>query len=192
MTMSGYYDHFPTVSLQKPIVVSGMIPSESRQLAHRVACLHGLRFTDFNAAVEHSAGRSLAELRDVFSAQALGRTEARVLKELLCDEPFGIVALPDRVLSMRSVKKRVEKTSTFVVLNYSARDCYHRSRQSYRAEAPMWILDAPGPEALESLYRQWTRRFQKARISLPMEGATWVEASKSLVRQLEESSWLPS
>ena len=184
-----YYDPFPTVSLASPMVISGMIPTELRQLAHRVACLHGLRFTDFDAALEHDAGCSLAQLRDDETDATVRRLERRVAVRLLADEPWGIVALPDRLLSLRSVKRLVEKKSTFVALNYEVRDCYRRFTQAYRSEAPRWVLEAPGPGSLGPLYRQWTRRFAKADIQVPMDGATWRDASENLIRELEASDW---
>lgn len=184
-----YYDPFPIVSLGSPMAISGMIPTELRQLAHRVASLHGLRFTDFDAALEHEAGRSLAQLRDDEAEASVRRLERRVAARLLADQPWGIVALPDRLLSMRSIKRLVEKKSTFVALDYEVRDCYRRFTQAYRSEAPRWVLEAPGPGSLGPLYRQWTRRFAKAHIQISMDGATWRDASESLIRELEASNW---
>lgn len=184
-----YYDPSPTVSLPRPLVVSGMIPTEVRQLAHRVACLHGLRFTDFDAALEHEAGRSLAQLRDEAPEASVRRMERVVAARLLADEPWGVVALPDRLLSLRSVKRLVEKKSTFVALDYEVRDCYRRFMQAYRSEAPRWLAEAPGPGSLGPLYRQWTRRFAKAHLHVPMKDVTWRTASDELIRELEKSDW---
>ncbi len=189
MDPSSYYDPFPTVTLERPLVVSGMIGTETRQVAHRVASLHGIRFTDFDAALEHSAGASRAALREAQTDAQIHRLERQVAEALFRDEPFGIVSLPDRLLSLRSVKRAVERRASFVALSYDVRDAYRRLTTTYRAEAPLWVLQAPGPEALRAVYRQWNRRFTKADLTLAMERTSWRQAASKLVDLLGEANW---
>ena len=191
MSSSAYYDPFPIVSLERPLVVAGMIHTESRQLAHRLASLHGLRFTDFDAALEHVAGQSLSQLREDTSDASVRRLERQVAEGLCRDEPYGVIALPERLLSMRSTKRLVEKRTTFVSLDYDLRDCYRRLTTAYRSDAPLWMLEADGPGKLGALYRQWTRRFSQSGVAVAMAGKTWRHASDELIGALDDVDWRP-
>ena len=189
--VSGYYDHHALVSLERPIVISGIVPSESRQLAYRLASLYGVRFSDLKRSVEHHEGRSWAELEEDSSALDLRRKERVLLQSLLRDAPYGVVSVHDLALSMRENSRLIKKTTLFVGLDYEVADSFRRFRDHYPAEAPTWVAQASTPGLIESLHRQWSRRFRAAHIVLSMDGLDWEGATAVLARRLTREHGFP-
>ena len=181
---SDYYEPHPTVVLRRPVVLAGVIATEARRIGHRLAALHGLRFNDLQRSVEHSQGMSMAEIAERLIPHELRRLETQHLTSALAEHPKGVITVSDQALSMRHNLRLLARGSYLVALDYSVNDVYHRFRQLYPLDAPRWISEAPGPEALSSLYRQWTRRFRQAHLSLPMAGLSWEQATRELLGQL--------
>ncbi len=188
---SGYYDHHALLSLERPIVVSGIVPSESRQLAYRLASLYGVRFTDLKRTIEHHEGTSWAELEERHSALELRRHERQRLLGLLRDEPFGVVSVHDLALSMRENARLIKKTTLFVGLDYEVADSFRRFRDLYPGEAPSWVAEASTPGLIESLHRQWSRRFRVADIVVSMDGLDWEGATTVLAKRLASERGFP-
>jgi shikimate kinase len=179
-----YYDPNPTVALDRPLVICGMIPFESRKLGYRLAALHGLRFADLERSIEHRMGASSAELARRELPHQLRRTEGEMLSRALLEAPFGVLVISDSALSKRAGRRLVEERSFFVALEYSAEDCYRRFHELYRDTAPNWIADAKSAGQMASMYRQWTERFGGADLVLPMAGLSWESAASALLTRL--------
>lgn len=181
-----YYSHHATVSLDRPVVVAGMVPFETRRLGYRVAALHGLRYSDVERALEHRFGASVAELNRSTPHHELRRSESETLHKTLSEGPFGVVTMSDQALGMRANRALVQQRSFYVVLHYTAEDCYQRFQKLYPESAPGWISDAPSGSALRSMYDQWIKRFDGANLVIPMKGLSWEGASSLLVDELEK------
>lgn len=179
-----YYDANPTVVLGRPLVVTGMVPFETRKLGYRLAALHGLRYSDLDRSIEHRFGASASELAEKSQEHEIRRIESQMLSRALVEAPYGVLSLADQALSMRANRKQLQQRAYLVVLEYTAEDCFRRFRQMYPESAPGWITEAPSAASLEPLYRQWTRRFRDADLMLPMAGKSWEAATSALVERL--------
>lgn len=181
-----YYDPAATVSLDRPLVLCGVLTPESRHVGYRLAALHGLRYTDLERSIEHRFGASTAELALVHQPHETRRIESEMLQAAVAESPYGVVVVSIEALSMRSNLRLLESGAFLIALDYRLDDCYRRFHRLYPESMPTWFAEAPGPGSLESLYRQWTRRLLRARLRLPMTGLSWEAATKALVGRLEK------
>lgn len=92
--MDAYYDHHPTVFLDKPIALVGFMGSGVVRIAMSVAMSTGLNPVDLDALVAHKGGRSKRTGPWPGGADALRKLERTTLAAALRDKPHGIIALP--------------------------------------------------------------------------------------------------
>ncbi len=183
--MDGYYDHHALVTLERPIAITGSVHPEVRHLGYRLAALYGLPYADLQRAMEHRRGASAASLRSELAPLAYSRLEQDSLRELVRARPRGVITLPDRAIAMRANRRELAAHCFVVALDYSADQAYRKYRDIYPESAPGWILEAPGPVALRSMYDQWNRRLRFAHLRVEMGDGGVQPALQQLVARLQ-------
>lgn len=91
--MSDYYDHHPSLTLTRPLVVAGDLGCGARMIGRILCARTGLPFVELDREIEHTLG---ASLRHVAAEAGIGRIEhaAQVaLERVSLRRPFPVIAL---------------------------------------------------------------------------------------------------
>lgn len=171
---SSYYDHQPTITLERPVVLTGFPGVEYRQVGHELAVLSGLPIVDLDRWIEHQAGQSLwALLRDQ-GAMALRALEAQLLERALTARPYELVVLGDGTLIDADNLRRVRGTAAVVYFRLPPITAYWELRRQIRERPPGPSPFVPQPlEHCEQLKPLWEERragFESAHLTVDMEG----------------------
>jgi shikimate kinase len=187
----GYYDYHPLVTLERPIVVTGWLTSDSRAAAYRISAMTGLRFTDVDRLVEHRTGGPIEELVRLEGETRYRQLESECLERELRDTPAGIVSLGDGALMQARNLDQVRSRATIVLLNLDLANLYWRIRSRVNAdpEVPWHPLHPTLPASLDDLRPYYDRRkagFEIASYRIEVRGLSPEGAARSVLKRLPE------
>ncbi len=143
--MSDYYDHHPLLTLTRPVALIGPVTDDTRAVAHRLAALGGLPYTDLDRLVEHHAGCSVWQLIREHGADRYRDLEREHLQRALADRPHGILSLGDGALLDRVNRRRVRRRADLIAFDYDAAACFWRLGHNPRAADQAWHPLHPEP-----------------------------------------------
>ncbi|MEM6457688.1 MAG: shikimate kinase [Acidobacteriota bacterium] len=124
--MDGYYDYGPLVSLERSIVLAGLITDDTRMVGYRVAALLGLPYTDLDRSIEHHAGTSVERLITEQGVDRYRTFERELLARHLVATPPGILTLGDGTLLEADSRQRVASSGRLIVLEHDLANFYWR------------------------------------------------------------------
>ena len=157
--MEGYYDHHPTVRLERPIALAGYVGEENRLLGYKMAALCGLPSADLDRLVEHHAGSSVWDLIWQQGEASYRALEHRCLKKILQERPAGVLSLGDGTLIDPANRQLVEQEAHLVVLERDLPHCFFSLKRGPRSDKDFWHPLHAGPlERLETLRPYFDRR----------------------------------
>ena len=161
------------------VVLTGYMGAGKSSVGRRVASRIGRAFIDADAAIEAHAEMSIS---DIFAKRGevwFRRTEEDVIRDLLADEPSGVLALGGGALENKRTRGLVHRTAKVVWLRVSPEVAWarvanssrplaqseerftHRAAQrepAYR-EAAHFIVDADAPlDQVVTRVADWARR----------------------------------
>ncbi len=90
----GYYDHDPTILLERPLAVMGFFGTGVVATAMAIGADTGLNSVDLDALVAHRTGHHPRALAFPGGRTALREQQIKALEHALLDRPFGVLALP--------------------------------------------------------------------------------------------------
>ena len=127
--MQGYYDHYPTTVLQRPLVLIGFLGTQAAQTAQALCALTGLPLEDVERAVEGSAGRSISHLWLRAGEAMVRRQEAAALRRALTRRPHAVIAAGDGALLDPDVRAAVLAQARVVHLDAPITELARRVRR---------------------------------------------------------------
>jgi shikimate kinase len=103
-----YYDHHPTLELERALALVGFMGAGVAAVAHGLAARTGLPLFDLPRLVESRAGRSWSQLLLEDGPDALGEAECEALRQSLRDGAHGVVALSHGALLHAGIREQLE------------------------------------------------------------------------------------
>lgn len=97
--MNGYYDPYPRLLLDEPLVLVGHPGSGVSLVGHALCARTGLAFNDVERSTEATAGRSRARVLFEEGAEALFEREGRALRQALSRSPLGVAVVGSACLA---------------------------------------------------------------------------------------------
>ena len=143
--MRDYYDHHPTVTLDRHLVLAGYLGDETRQIAYQLAALTGLGVSDLDRKIEHHTGKSIWKLIWSEGEARYRRLEREYLESLLAQTPWSVLSLGDGALMDEVNRRRVLEQALLVVLDLDLANCYWRLKSGPLGERGYWHPLYPGP-----------------------------------------------
>jgi shikimate kinase len=131
-----YYDHYPTVVLDRPLLLSGLPGVPYREVGHDLAALSGLPLADLDHWVEHQAGQSLWELLQAQGEEILRHMEVRLLEKALKARPCSLVLLGDSALGRPAIREAIQGRAALVYLEVLPATFYWELRRRQRQHGP--------------------------------------------------------
>ncbi len=161
----GYYDYAPTVSLERPLCLTGFLGCGARGVGMTLSARTGLPLADVDRWVEHHGGMSAARLwlqdRERFEA-----LQTEQLGAALRQRPAAVVVLGFSALRERSQLLRVLSASTLWYLERSPEELARRIGRQWdaqRASLPPFALRKPESAAdLQPLYDEHVQHYEAA------------------------------
>ena len=186
--MSNYYEHYPTVALEKPLLLTGFPGVEYREVGRDLAALTGLPFIAVDQWVEHQAGQSLRVLAESQGAASLHQAQTAMLHKALESRPCGIIAVDDGVLIEPANLARALEQSVVIGLRLSLAAVYWELRRRLRQHGslPQPFLPCPldGIEQLRPLFAARRESYQSAHVTIDMEYRNADDAVRLLMESL--------
>ena len=186
--MSNYYEHYPTVALEKPLLLTGFPGVEYREVGRDLAALTGLPFIAVDQWVEHQAGQSLRGLAESQGAASLHQAQTAMLHKALESRPCGIIAVDDGVLIEPANLARALEQSVVIGLRLSLAAVYWELRRRLRQHGslPQPFLPCPldGIEQLRPLFAVRRESYQSAHVTIDMEYRNADDAVRLLMESL--------
>lgn len=193
--MDGYYDHGPTVDLDRPVALAGYVTEETRVMGYRLAALLGLPAVDLDRRIEGQTGRSVWSVIWDDTEVRYRQLEREHLRRALGERPCSIVTLGDGTLMDPTNRALVLRESHLVALDLDLPNCYWRLKASSAADLSFWHPLHPGPlQRFEQVRPFWEARapgFAEAPHHIEMPGkdkGDVVAALQALVERLAASS----
>jgi shikimate kinase len=187
--MEGYYDHHPTLDLDRPVAIAGMIGSPYRHTAYHVSSRTGLPFTDLDRRIEHQAGQSLWDLVRLRGEPVLRELERELLLKSLRSRPAGIIALGDGALLDAANKQAVLESATLILLEMDLAAAYWQIRRHEEEHGRFWNPFLPSPistiEQLRPVFQHLQPSLRDAHWVLPAAGRHSSQLALEVIRRLE-------
>ncbi len=184
----GYYDHHPTVDIDKPFVITGFSGSRSHSVAHFLAAMTGLPLTDLDRQIEHHAGRSLALLQREDGPNAWRNIEAQLLIRALKESPPRLLAVGEGALLHAKARKAAWKMAHVVYIRRPRPTLLANIQQGLRQNPeryPIFIDRYPQDvTALEPLLATREPIYERAHTQLDVMDIQPVEVARLLASRL--------
>jgi shikimate kinase len=165
----GYYDYGATLTLEKPLVISGPPSGEHMEIAYNLAALTGLRLDDTDRLVEHRAGCSLWELvRDGGEAD-YRRWESEFLQQALQGRPSSIVVIGDGGLVPAANLDSVLSGGTLVYLHLPLNAVFWNMRRRRGQRHPAFPQPPENMDQLRPMFDARRPGWLRAHITLDLE-----------------------
>jgi shikimate kinase len=116
----GYYDYHPTVSLRRPVVLTGFYGSAADGVGQMLTQRTGLPLIELDRWIEHEAGGTLASVALSRGEPTLRSLEGRLLVKALAERPPGVIVLGEGGLLDDKNLQRVKTSADLVVLTGTA------------------------------------------------------------------------
>ena len=185
---SNYYEHYPTVALEKPLLLTGFPGIEYREVSRDLAALTGLPFIAVDHWVEHQAGQSLRALVESQGAAAFHQAQTSMLHKALGSRPCGSIAAGDGVLIEPANLARALEQSVVICLRLSLAAAYWELRRRLREHGSLSQPFLPCPlDSSEQLRPRFAARregYQSAHMTIDMEYRSTDDAVRLLMESL--------
>ena len=191
----GYYDPYPLVSLERPLVLLGFAGAELPKTGYFLTALTGLPFSDLARVIEHRAGQSLLALQRAGAEKRWAQLEEELFDAALRETPPRLIVFGEaRPLSQKSLRLMRSRARSIylrrpreqLLLNIQRGLQEQPDRFPSMVDAPPRSLAELVPllEARESLYEQ-ADELLDAGVMSPLETA------QTIARRLGWSSGEP-
>lgn len=182
--MNGYYDHHPSLLLERPVAVVAFFGQTQRRAAHHVAARTGLPLHDLDRLIEHEAGQSLWDLVRAAGETGLRQLESRLLRQALRSRPPGLIALGDGALIQPANQEVVLAEATLVYLQRDLPGTYWHLRELESREGRIWDPFLPHPldrlELLQPAFKLRRPGYERAPQRLDLAGKTPGQVAEEL------------
>jgi hypothetical protein len=143
-----YYDPYPTVSLERPIVLMGPPWSGVLACAAWIANTTGIRFVDLDAIVEHRMETSVVSLGSAALEGTFRDAQLAALRDELLKQPFALFATEDVGFwpSFRGLSTQSFYTLTIQPSREQHFESYQKSKRGKTREKfarRPWLLQVP-------------------------------------------------
>jgi len=187
-SLSAYYDHHPTLILERPVALIGFPGVEYPRVGHDLASLTGLPLIELDRWIEHQAGQSLWALLQERGPVFLRDMEARLLEKALAAQPCGLIILGDGTLIDRSSLEKVQEKAALVYFRVPLVSAYWELRRQLEERPPGPSPFLPRPldhiDLLRPLFAERRPGFESAHMTIDMEAQQPEDAVPLLVEAL--------
>lgn len=115
--MNGYYDYHPPRYPEIPIALIGFFGAGHDRIGNQMAAMTGLPYTELDRSIEHSTGRSVAQLVLEEGESSYRATERDRLQRALEERPAGIIVLGEGALADPTSRALVAEKSVLVYVH---------------------------------------------------------------------------
>lgn len=91
--MSDYYEPYPRILLERPILIAGQIGCGARLIARTLCARTGLPFIDVDRKIEHEAGASLAQIARDQGSGRIARWARTIVERHAQQRPWSAIVL---------------------------------------------------------------------------------------------------
>ena len=140
-----YYDYYPTIALERPVVLGGIPCSPYREVGHNLAALAGLPLVDLDHWIEHNAGMSLWEAVSQLGEPSLREAAAELFAKALASRPCSLVILGEAVSLIAPMLEQMQKSAALVWLHGPPTAMYWSLRQEQQEKGPRAFPFVPFP-----------------------------------------------
>ena len=142
---SGYYDYYPTIALERPVVLGGIPSSPYREVGHSLGALAGLPLVDLDHWIEHHAGMSLREALRQKSEPVLRQVATELITKAMVSRPCSLLILGAAAPLVDTVLQQVQKCAALVWLHGPPTAMYWALRQEQQEKGPQPFPFVPFP-----------------------------------------------
>jgi len=135
-----YYDPYPRLSLERPVLIAGQLGCGAASMGRLVSARTGLAFCEIDRLIEHEAGCSLAKLANEQGGGRIERLAETTLDRVSRQTPFGLIVL-DRAWLPATARSLLRRRLDFI---HVQRDAAHL-RERWGDDACRgggWLQDA--------------------------------------------------
>lgn len=122
----GYYDHEPTVFLQRPLVLMGFFGAGVVATAMAIGTTTGLNPIDLDTQVAHRTGSHPRASAFPGGRTALREHQLRALEHSLADRPYGVIAIPWDLVGDPRVRATLQRSATTCYIQRDLLNLYAR------------------------------------------------------------------
>ena len=140
-----YYDYYPTIALERPVVLGGVPSAPYREVGHSLGALAGLPLVDLDHWLEHHAGMSLWEALRQRGEPALCEAAKELIAKALASRPCSLILLGEAAPLVESVLEGVQKSAALVWLHAPPTALYWALRQAQQDKGPHPFPFVPFP-----------------------------------------------
>ncbi len=149
---SDYYDYYPTIALERPVVLGGIPSSPYREVGHSLGALAGLPLVDLDHWIEHHAGMSLREAIQQKGEPVLRKVATELITKAMVSRPCSLLILGAAAPLVDTVLEQVQKSAALVWLHGPPTAMYWALRQEQQEKGPQPSPFVPFPlERFEQL-----------------------------------------
>ncbi len=188
----GYYDHHPTVQIDKPFALVGFAGSGVQQITHFLARTTGLPFSDIERQVEHDASRSLSQVHIEEGEAAWRKMERQAVRRELNSSPHRLICLGEGSLINRELADEVFAKAHVVYIRRAREHLLRRIHRGLRenpSRFPLFLNSFPiSAMTLEPLLALREPVYERAQTMLDAGDFGPVEMALQVARRLGWSS----
>ena len=184
--MQGYYDMFPGIYLERPLVLTGFLGSQTAQTAQAVCALTGLPLVDLDRDIESRAGRSISHFLLREGECAFRNVEHALLVQALDRTPPPVIALGDGALLSAENRSLVLDRADLVWLTAPLSELASRVRvqlEKRPGSVPAFMQKGSVVTALglQPLYEDRVEGYATAAESVDIRGKTPTQVAQHLI-----------
>lgn len=185
MTPSDHHDdhrHEPIASIDRPIVLVGMMGSGKSSVGRRLATRLGLPFYDADDEIEAAAGLKIAEIFERYGEPYFRDGERRVIQRLMDAGPC-ILATGGGAFAQEETRQRILDKGLAIWLDVPVPILVERTAR--RGHRPLLNQGSPR-EILERLLAERQPAYAQAHLRVQTDQTPHTRAVDSIVRLLKE------
>lgn len=188
--MQGYYDMFPGAVLERPLVLTGFLGTQTAQTAQAICALTGLPLVDLDRDIESRSGRSLSHLILREGECAFRNVEHALLLQALDRTPPAVIALGDGALLAPDNRKHVLRKADLICLTAPLSELAGRIRDQLAkrpGSVPVFMQKGSVVTALglQPLYDERAPGYAAAAQTLDISGQTPTQVARAIIKQRE-------
>ncbi len=184
--MQGYYDMYPGIYLERPLVLTGFLGSQTAQTAQALCALTGLPLVDLDRDIESRAGQSISHFFLREGECAFRNVEHALLGQALDRKPPPVIALGDGALLSADSRRLVTQRADLVWLTAPLSELAARVRSQLEkrpGSVPAFMQKGSVVTALglQPLYEERVEGYAAATESLDIRGKTPTQVAQQLI-----------
>ena len=184
--MQGYYDMYPGIYLERPLVLTGFLGSQTAQTAQALCALTGLPLVDLDRDIESRAGQSVSHFFLREGECAFRNVEHALLLQGLERTPPPVIALGDGALLSEDSRRLVTQRADLIWLTAPLSELASRVRAQLEkrpGSVPAFMQKGSVVTALglQPLYEARVEGYSAAAESLDIRGKTPTQVAQRLI-----------